>query len=261
MPGKNDCSQANRGVRRSKPEIPEEPRDLRAKLQIIHRNRMFRDCLKAALASELNVDAPEVSSFLAEEFDAIDEFGADVMLIDAGLVGKQAVTLIQCIRQRNARVKVLAVVSASEQEMLTECIMAGAHGCIFEESSLQDLRSGIQAVTSHGSFCSQDMLQVVFSQFAHFARESTLRRSLETDDLTSRELEILNLISAHLGNKQIAKRLSISLHTVKNHVHNILDKLNLTSRFEAVDYARRRQWISVPSPDPLEERGRSFPER
>jgi len=62
-------------------------------------------------------------------------------------------------------------------------------------------------------------------------------------DLTPRELEILNLISDHLGNKQIANRLSVSTYTVKNHVHHILEKLQVHSRAEAVDYARQRQWL------------------
>lgn len=217
----------------------------RARLQVVHRSRMFRECLKAVLSVELSIDVSDVDpqSIVDATFDEL--LLADVILVDAGLPARFAIELIERVRQKGTSTKVLAVVSTTAQEMVTECIVAGAHGCIFEESSLEDLRAAIEGINSRGTFCSQDMIQLVFTRFAEIARESQLRRWVEAVDLTSRELEILKLISFHLGNKQIAKRLSISLHTVKNHVHNILEKLKLTSRFEAVDYARKQQWISL----------------
>lgn len=261
MSGKKDCAKS---VRATRPVNMPEPRNSqppsRIRLQIIHRNRMFRDCLSAALNADYVVDVVDVERLLAEEKPAPERLAADVVLIDASLPDKRALEIIQGLRQRNESVRILAVVSNQAKDMLADCIVAGAHGCIYEEASLQDLRAGIQSVTSVGSFCSQDMLHTVFSQFAHLARETSIRSRLGADDLTTREVEILQLISVHLGNKQIAKRLSISLHTVKNHVHNILEKLELTTRFEAVDYARQRQWISEPNQgDPMRARGNQLP--
>lgn len=217
---------------------------LRAKLQIIHRNRMFRECLFAVLSRDARFEVIE------NHFDASGTIGeevgisSDVILVDAGLPSRRAVELIQWVRKQNTNTKLLAVISASSQDIVSECIAAGAHGCVLEESSLEDLLTGIVAVQAGESFCSQEMMQVVFSQFAEIARESQLQKRVRAVDLTPRELQILELIAGHLSNKQIAKRLSVSLYTVKNHVHNILEKLELTSRFEAVDYARQKQWIA-----------------
>jgi DNA-binding NarL/FixJ family response regulator len=224
-------------------------RAAKARLYIVHRSRMFRECMKAVLSGQLDIEVAEVDFAAASAMIEAGRVPADVVVVDSGFPGSGATELIHGICAANCHAKVLVVVSSSAQEVITECIAAGANGCIYEDSSLDDLRTAIDEVRAQGTFCSRDMLQVVFSQFARMAREHHLRKWVESEDLTSREIEILQLISAHLGNKQIAKRLSISLYTVKNHVHNILEKLKLSTRFEAVDYARKRQWINLSGPD------------
>jgi len=204
---------------------------------------MFRECLIAVLAKDAKFEVSEVNLRYSDFHEDLDQVPPDVILVDAGLPGKTAVELIRRIRQANGPTKILAVVSSAAQGMAIDCIAAGAHGCVLEESSLADLRAGINAVQQGETFCSQDMIQTVLSQFARLAQESHLRKKVKSLDLTPRELEILELISRHMGNKQIAKLLSVSLYTVKNHVHNILEKLELESRYEAVDYAQQRHWI------------------
>jgi DNA-binding NarL/FixJ family response regulator len=217
---------------------------VRARLGIIHRNRIFRECLIAVLTRE---GLYEVREFDPRAIDGQFSNGhspADVILVDAALADGQALEVIQRIRQQSASIKLLAVVSAACHERIVECISAGAHGCILEESSLEDLCSAIEAVRAGQLFCSEELVQAVLAQFAEIARESQVRKAVQATELSERELEILELIAGHLGNKQIARRLSVSVFTVKNHVHNILKKLELSSRFEAVDYARRRQWFT-----------------
>ena len=80
---------------------------------------------------------------------------------------------------------------------------------------------------------------------AQAARENYLRIRNGAATLTPRELEIVRLISEHLSNKQIARRLSVSLYTIKNHVHNIVDKLQVTGRYEAVDHARKQHLLGA----------------
>lgn len=222
------------------------------KLQIVHRNQMFRECLVAVLSRDGRFEVSALDYEAISNHENEMSISSDIILIDAGLPSRLAIDLIQRVRRENATTKILAVVSATAQDLVTDCIAAGAHGCVLEESSLDDLLAGIAAVQAGESFCSQDILQVVFSQLGQISRESQLRKQVRSVDLTHRELEILQLIAGHLGNKQIAKRLSVSLFTVKNHVHNILEKLELTSRFEAVDYARQKHWIANLAPETRE---------
>lgn len=167
----------------------------------------------------------------------------DVILVDASLPHRVAAELIRKVRERLQQTNVLALVSAASQDEMVDCVVAGAHGCLMEDSSLEDLRTAVAKVMQGERFCSADMMQSLFNEFAKLARETNWRKQVASMDLTSRELEILRLISRHHGNKQIAKKLSVSLFTVKNHVHNILDKLQVQSRFEAVEYARQRRWL------------------
>src|SRR5260370_6247620 len=67
-----------------------------------------------------------------------------------------------------------------------------------------------------------------------------------TCDLTAREIEVMQLIAwERLGNRQIARRLNVSVYTVKNHVHNIIEKLGVCDRFEAAQLAQKKQWLSL----------------
>ena len=118
-----------------------------------------------------------------------------------------------------------------------------AHGCVLEESSLQDLREAIERVAVGETFCSHGLVHSVFHRLAQAARDNYRRDQDDAASLTPRELEIVPLISEHLSNKQIAKRLSVSLFTVKNHVHNIVEKLKVSGRYEAVDFARKQHWL------------------
>ena len=87
------------------------------------------------------------------------------------------------------------------------------------------------------TFCSPQIAYSIFSRVAELARKRHDRLIPEFGNVTLREIEILQLVSEGLSNKQIAQRLSLSLYTVKNHVHNVLEKLQARNRLEAVNYA------------------------
>jgi DNA-binding NarL/FixJ family response regulator len=115
---------------------------------------------------------------------------------------------------------------------------------------LQDLREAIEKVAAGGIYCTHGVVHSVFHRMAQEAREGNRSAGISAASLTPRELEIVQLIATHLSNKQIARRLSVSLYTVKNHVHNIVEKLQVSGRYEAVDYARKHRRLDsakVPS--------------
>ncbi len=95
------------------------------------------------------------------------------------------------------------------------------------------------------TFCSQGLVHSILHHMGQKARGHHACDQRPATGLTRRELEIVRLIAEHLSNKQIARQLSLSLYTVKNHVHNIVDKLHVTGRYEAVDYAREQRWLGA----------------
>jgi DNA-binding NarL/FixJ family response regulator len=129
------------------------------------------------------------------------------------------------------------------EDRLVECLAAGADGCVLEESSLQELQTAIRKVVGGERFYAPEIMSSVCHRLVQAARGASWHERTKSVDLTPRELEVVNLIAEGLSNKQIARRLSLSLYTVKNHVHNIVEKLQVENRFKAVEYARRRGWL------------------
>ena len=207
---------------------------------IFHRNGLFRECLVRVLR--------ETPGIFVDETDLDDMEGSgkepqcDLAVIDVNLPRSLALRLTKHFCERTAA-RVLILVSGEPQDNLLECIAAGAHGCVLEDSSVDHLREAIDEVLNDKTFCSSEIAHSMFSQFSQLAREAQWRDDLKSVELTPREREVIELIAERFSNKQIAKRLSVSLYTVKNHVHNILDKLQVDSRVAAVDYARQLHWL------------------
>ncbi len=144
------------------------------------------------------------------------------------------------MRSKNAPTKIILLVP-EEHSLLLECISAGVDGCVLERSSLPELAEAINNVIQGEIHCSAEFAKRMFSAMSSYRRTPAWKTPKETVTyrLTLREREILELIANRKCNKEIAKELDLSLFTVKNHVHNILEKLNVGSRVEAVDLAQK----------------------
>jgi DNA-binding NarL/FixJ family response regulator len=126
------------------------------------------------------------------------------------------------------------------------CVEEGAAGYVLEEESLSDLIKKLRAVCTNQFVVAPNMAGALIARLTELKRQvSTVRALAVTDsfneptELTPREWEILGLIEQGLTNQQIAERLFIELGTVKNHVHNILRKLDVQTRKHAVIFARQ----------------------
>jgi DNA-binding NarL/FixJ family response regulator len=138
-------------------------------------------------------------------------------------------------------VKVIILGMPDLTDEIMTCIEAGATGYILKEASFEYLVESIRSVHRGESFCSPRMAASLFSRVAELAGDRIPESSVK---LTQREVEIINKIADGLPNKEIAQQLFIEEQTVKNHVHNILDKLQLHNRLEAVQYARERKLLN-----------------
>ncbi len=127
-----------------------------------------------------------------------------------------------------------------ESEFL-ECIEAGALGCLSVDASLEELHEHVRVIASGGALCSPQATKILFSLISDHACQREDPQVLNSTHLTRREQEIIGLIEEGLSNKEIATHLKIELQTVKNHVHNILEKLQLRNRREAAKYAREKR--------------------
>lgn len=208
-------------------------------LGVVHRSRLFRECLATALCAD---PLFRVTQFEHSSDDA--PVDVDVWIVDLGLPGDRAIRMIQQFRDRGGSSKVIALISTVADEALVQCVAAGAQGCVVEDATFAELQEAIGNVIDGSAYCSHGIMHCMFRQMRELAEQSQWRERASHAELTDRELEILNLISNHRSNKQIASQLCVSVYTVKNHVHHILEKLQVRNRFQAVDYARGKRWIA-----------------
>lgn len=199
--------------------------------------RLFVECLVQA--------APDLRVVEGQD-DLVQRIAAehpDVVTIDVVALDGHALDLVRAAGRAEPRAKVVAYGIDPTQETVLRWIEAGAHGYLPRDASLSELRRTVHLVAAGQMPASPEMAYALFSRLAQLARARRRTTVLESLVLTSRELAVLRLIAEGLGNREIAKQLSLSFHTVKNHVQNIFKKLDVTRRIEAVQRARRQGWL------------------
>jgi len=145
-----------------------------------------------------------------------------------------------------ARIIMLTV--SDEEADLYDAVRNGAAGYLLKHSSIDEVAQAIRVVADGQSLISPSMAIKLLDEFKQMSRSD--RQQVPTPRLTARELEVLKLVAQGLNNRKIAKQLFISENTVKNHVRNILEKLQLHSRMEAVMYGMRENLFDLPDANP-----------
>jgi len=133
---------------------------------------------------------------------------------------------------------------SDEEADLYEAIKGGASGYLLKDASTDEVAQAVRVVADGQSLISPSMAMKLLDEFKQISR--TDRSQPVAPRLTERELEVLGQVAQGLSNREIAKQLFISENTVKNHVRNILEKLQLHSRMEAVMYAMREKLLDLP---------------
>lgn len=198
--------------------------------------RIYREGLAEALARRDGFAVLAQAASAAEAVGATRTFAPDVLLCDAGLDG--VLGAVRTIVDETAT-RVLALGVGDRVDDVLACAEAGAGGYVTRDASLDELVAAVQAVMRAELVIAPPMAAALLRWAGDRARTASRERE-RAIRLTSRETEIVALIDAGLSNKQIAARLSIQLSTVKNHVHNILDKLDVTARDDAAAAVRAR---------------------
>jgi DNA-binding NarL/FixJ family response regulator len=211
---------------------------------------------KAGIVAKLSrclADVPSLSvvgdsADTATALEVSEDLQPDVVLIDIGMA--HGPPLARQIRQNmaGARVIALAVSDASTDAM--SWAGAGVVGYITRDQAIEDLVTTVERAARGEVVCPHRVVASLLDGLAAQARDDAPWRDDRLERLSAREAEILTLIEAGMSNKEMARKLSISLSTVKNHVHSVLRKLEVPHRFDA---ARRRQppatRIGSPEPD------------
>jgi len=211
---------------------------------IVDDNRLLREGLVSMLAEQEGVVVIGAAASGRKALEQIKNLRPEVALIDIGMPGKDGIEVTQTLRKDLPEVKVIILGMVDLTDEIMACIEAGAAGYVLKEASFAYLVETIRSVHRGESFVSPQMAASLFSRIAELAGECVLKIPLSSVKLTPREVEIISKVAEGLSNKEIAQQLAIETQTVKNHVHNILDKLQLHNRLEAVEYARERKLLN-----------------
>ena len=180
-----------------------------------------------------------------EAVEKAQELMPDVVLMDVRMPRRSGIEAAGDIKDMLPHVKILMLTISDEEADLYEAIKAGASGYLLKEIPIDEVAEAIRSVWAGQSRISPSMASKLLTEFAAMSKASSEKPQVPAPRLTDREMEVLKLVAQGLNNRDIAKRLFISENTVKNHIRNILEKLHLHSRMEAVVYAVREKLLEI----------------
>jgi two-component system NarL family response regulator len=206
---------------------------------------LFRRGLEMVLDKEEDIEVVGEAHDGQQAVDRAQELMPDVVLMDVRMPRRSGIEATQRIKELLPHVQIIVLTNSDEEADLYESIKAGASGYLLKEISSDEVAEAVRSVHAGHSRISPAMASKLLSEFQAMTRRADDRQPLAPPRLTDRELQVLRLVAKGLGNRDIAKDLYISENTVKNHIRNILEKLQLHSRMEAVIYAVREKLLDI----------------
>ena len=210
---------------------------------------LFRRGLNMVLETEGGIEVIGEAEDGAEAVEKALDLAPDVVLMDVRMPRLSGIEAAARIREGIPSVKILMLTVSDEEDDLYAAIKAGANGYLLKEISIEEVADAIRAVTQGQSLISPSMASKLLDEFTSLSKQADEKQGPHAPRLTERELEVLQLVAQGLSNRKIADKLYISENTVKNHVRNMLEKLHVHSRMEAVLYAMRENLIDDPGGD------------
>jgi two-component system, NarL family, response regulator LiaR len=206
---------------------------------IVDDHDMLREGLVAFLHGFPDLEMVGEASSGEEGVRLFEELKPDVILMDLVMPGMDGVKAIKAIHDIQPDIKIIALSSFSEDKLVRSALMAGATSYLLKNVSAERLADAIRTTHSGLPTLSPEVKSLLVD-----IPPTTSSTSANLEPLTPRELEVLGCLVTGLTNAEIAQQLGISQYTIKGHVSNILGKLAVNSRTEAVAYALRNNIVS-----------------
>ncbi len=232
-------------TQRSDPSPPAARGQDPIRVLVVDDHALFRRGLEMVLDAEPDIEVVAEAADGAEALARAVETTPDIVLMDVRMPRRGGIDACTLIKDAVPSAKIIMLTISDEEADLYEAIKAGAMGYLLKEISIEEVAGAVRAVAEGQSLISPSMATKLLTEFASMIKRGDERQPVPSPRLTDREMGVLRLVAKGLNNRNIAKALFISENTVKNHVRNILEKLQLHSRMEAVVYAVREKLLEI----------------
>jgi DNA-binding NarL/FixJ family response regulator len=211
---------------------------------VVDDQELFRRGLIMLLSGDTDIEVVGEAADGITATELATTTAPDVILLDVRMPRRTGVEACRAIKEAVPATKIIMLTVSDEEADLYESVKNGAAGYLLKDSSIEEVAQAIRVVNEGQSLISPSMAVKLIDEFKQMSRPE--REHVPGLKLTDRELEVLRLVARGMNNREIARDLFISENTVKNHVRNILEKLQLHSRMEAVMYAVKEKLLDLP---------------
>lgn len=201
---------------------------------------MIREGLKQLLELEGNFEVIAEANDGEECLQIINSLNPDVLLLDINMPKKDGLEVLQELKKKCPKMKVLVLTVHNEVEYLMKAMDIGINGYLLKDSESAKLKKAIMTVIRGETYIQPDLIPMMNSKMKSMKNDHD-----KLESLTKRELDVLKNLSVGMYNKEIATKLDISERTVKNHVSNIFKKIGVSDRTQAAVFAIRNNLVDI----------------
>jgi DNA-binding NarL/FixJ family response regulator len=212
------------------------------RLLLVDDHALFREGLAGLFAYQDDFEVVGEASDAETALVQVAALRPDIVLMDIDMPGDDGIATTRRLKSEFSEVTVVMLTVHDATDKLLDAIKAGAQGYLVKNIRSAELLDQLRGLKHGEAAITRRMAARILEEFQR-DHASVRVREKSAHELTSREVEVLELVADRLSNKEIAARLVISEHTVKNHLKNILGKLHLRTRREAADYGLARGWV------------------
>jgi len=222
---------------------------------LIEDNRLLREGITAMLNEQPDIRAVS-STGNGDALEKARKVKPQVVLLDLGLRSQSSLRIAELIKQEYAKAEIVVMDLIPVPAEVVEFVKAGVSGFILKDATIDDFLHTIRSVAEGKKVLPPPLTGSLFSHIVEYAVQTGKADHLmKAVKLTHREHEVVNLISRGMSNKEIARELNIAVHTVKSHVHNILEKLALRTRLELASFALTEGMVRSSSKQATQKKG------
>jgi two-component system, NarL family, response regulator DevR len=210
------------------------------RLLIIDDHEMVREGLKAILVAEPDFSIVGEAANAEQALELVERLRPDIALLDIRLPGVSGIEVCRTMTERYPQTAVIILTTFTDENLVAQCVQAGARGFIVKDIERFDLKRAIRAVARGEAAIDSKAAVAVLAQLR---RAPKVNAEPFPEPLSSQQLVILRLVAQGLSSKEIATRLYLSENTVKGYVQEILHRLGVKNRTEAVMVAVKQGWL------------------